>query len=110
MLLSAVECGTLGLGDLSLEYLTEEICLAGVRRRGTDLRFIPDEMKTVKICEAACRLEWVLMFVPRELILPGGLLNRKIKTEQELLEEYSTEELLTSKNAYLRELGKRVLK
>jgi hypothetical protein len=116
-LLSAVECDTIGLGDLSSEFLTEEICLAGVCRRGTDLQFVPEEFLTLEICEVAYSSNnGAIDFIPMEFLDENELEfhietnSVKILSEQDMVLKYGIEGLLTSNKVYLRELGKRVLK
>ena len=54
--------------DMPKELITEELCLAVVKKNGHYLLFVPNKLKTVKVClEAVERSEHALQYVPVKL-------------------------------------------
>ena len=79
-----------------------EICYMAVQRDGNALEFVPEEIKTPGLCLVAIQEnKKAINYTPKEFCDKDNL----ILTEQEFLEKYNTEELLTSSNTYLRKLG-----
>jgi hypothetical protein len=83
---------------------TPEFCLAAVRCAGWHIQFVPDELRTPELCLVAVTSDnRSLQFVPKELLSRD---RKSVLKKEELLKKYSREELLTSNNFYLRELGR----
>jgi hypothetical protein len=100
-ILEKVERNRISLVYFPKECLTAEICLAAVNNNGWELKFVPEELKTPELCSVATGKDfWSIEHIPEEFRGPYRIL-----TEEELLKKYTTEELLTSRNAYLRKLG-----
>jgi hypothetical protein len=79
-------------------------CLAAVKECGWNLQFVPDELRTPELCLVAIAQDkGACQFVPKELLSED---RKEVLLKEELLKKYSREELLTSNNDYLRELGK----
>ena len=102
-ILEKVERNRMTLQNVPKEFLTEEICRAAVNNDGWELGFVPEELKTPELCRVATGKDfWSIDHIPKEF---RGLYLKQILTDQELLKKYTTEELLTSNNPYLRKLG-----
>ena len=127
--LEAIKCFHVGL-EITMEsvpkkFLTSEFYLEAIKRNGHVLGSVPEEMKSPEMCLVASVQErFCFKDVPREFFIYRSIYRScaselkyeflgsmnwkkyvKILTEEELLEKYSCEELLTSGNAYLRRLG-----
>lgn len=83
---------------------TPEFCLAAVKCAGYNLYLVPEELRTPEICLIAIAKDsWAIQYVPKEFFSKDC---KSVLKKEELLVKYSREELLTSNNLYLRELGR----
>lgn len=96
------------LSCIPREFVTPELCTTAVEGNSEALCYVPEEYKTPELCLYASR-QWndlmkgplILSWTPKEFFDK----DLHILTEEGLRKKYSTEELLTSSNAYLRKLG-----
>jgi hypothetical protein len=91
--------------DVPKVFYTNSLFLEAVKTsieyNGAVLQCIPEELCTPELCLIALKLNgWAASSVPKEFYE-----GKKLLSEKELKEKYSTEELLTSNNPYLRKLG-----
>jgi hypothetical protein len=81
---------------------TYELCWEAVKQNGSVLQFVPEELKTPELCSLAVKQKYSsFAYMPKEF--KDGLY---VFTTEKLLKKYTREELLTSSNPYLRELGR----
>lgn len=102
--LAEIEADGSVLRFIPISDRTPEFCLAAVNCAGWNLHLVPEELRTPELCLIAVTKDNLsLQLVPAEFLSKDC---KSVLKKEELLVKYSREELLTSNNLYLRELGR----